>query len=48
MITNLLVVQRNHEIPDPLDQEMDFWMSEIEEMERVNREKRGLPPNPLL
>ena len=40
----MLVVQRNHEIADPLEQEMEFWLQEIEDMERNNRVRRGLPP----
>ena len=44
LISNMLVVQRNHEIADPLEQEMEFWLQEIEDMERNNRVRRGLPP----
>ena len=43
MINNLLIVQRQHNIRDPLEAEMDFWMQEIEDMERKNKEMRGQP-----
>ena len=40
MASDLLVIQRRHELPNPLDFEMDFWMGEIERLEREEDQER--------
>lgn len=32
-MNGLMIIQRNHNIPNHLDAEMEFWMNEIEKFE---------------
>ena len=46
-MNGLMIIQRNHNIPNHLDAEMEFWMNEIEKFEQrdeAKREQRGLSP----